>query len=227
MGLELSDKAKAVAYEIGDSLSIVKSGRVRSQILRRLDRSKDAIQEFLRVLPIAKRNSFATEVKYILNGLGLAYTLQSDYDKALEAHLEVLVIREKENDTKEIYSTLNNIGLVYFKLKDYDRALENYFRALDYDSKLGNTTFRPSLLNNIALCYNQKQNYLEARKFINQAFEACAEKCSDAFKVEGQFALGVSYFIQAIFLSLNELLDVLMTKDGSLRILFIFQEYTL
>jgi signal transduction histidine kinase/tetratricopeptide (TPR) repeat protein len=195
--LELAGQAKATAFDIGDSLSIVKSGRVRSQILRRLDRPKDAIHEFLFVLPIAKRNNFTTEVKYILNGLGLAYTLQSDYDKALEAHLEVLLIRERENDSKEIYSTLNNIGLVYFKLKDYDRALENYFRALDYDTKLGSTPFRPSLLNNIALCYNQKQDYLEARKYINQAFEACADKCNDAFKVEGQFALGVSYFIQA------------------------------
>jgi signal transduction histidine kinase len=194
--LEFIDKAKELAYDIGDSVGIVKSGRVRSQILRRLDRPNEAIAEFLTVLPIAKRNNIAKEVKFILNGLGIAYTLQSDYDKALQYHFEVLLIREKENDSKEIHITLNNIGLVYFKLKDYDRALEYYFRSLEYDTKLGTTPFRPSQLINIGLCYNQKQDYLEARKYINDAFQICADACTEDVKIEGQFGLGVSYFIQ-------------------------------
>jgi signal transduction histidine kinase len=194
--LEVINRAKEIAHQLADSNRIVKSGRVRSQILRRLDRTNEAIEEFLNVLPIAKRNNLSNEVKYILNGLGFAYTLQSDYDKALECHFQVLLIREKEGDTGEIHVTLNNIGLVYFKLKDYERALEYYFRSLEYDDKLGKTSFRPSLLINIGLCFNQKRNYQEARKYIHEAFETCGEKCTGAVRIEGQFGLGVSHFIQ-------------------------------
>ncbi len=196
-GLTFIDEAQKLALQSGDSLKIVKSGRVRGQILRRLDRTSDAIQEFLRALPIARRNNFSEEVIYIFNGLGLAYTFQSDYDKALQAHFEVLLIRERQGDKKEIRVTLNNIGLVYFKLKDYDRALEYYFRALEYHSREENSHFRPSLLINIGLCYNQVRNYKEARKYINEAFETCGDDCNVLSKIEGQFGLGVSYFIEA------------------------------
>lgn len=196
-GLEFINKAKGVAYETGDSLKIVKSMRVTAQILRKLDRTKDAINEFLRALPIAKRNGYESEMIYIFNSLGLAYTFQSEYSKALECHFEVLLLREKQGDVKEIRVTLNNLGLVYFKLKDYDRALEYYFRALEYHNKDEKSKFRPSLLINIGLCYNQLHNYKEARRYINEAFETCGDDCSAMNKIEGQFGLGVSHYIQA------------------------------
>lgn len=191
------EEAQAVSAEYGDSLKMVKAGRVRSQILRRLDRTGETIAQFNKILPIAKRNGYTREYKFILNGLGLAYTLQSDYDKALECHFQVLIIREKEGDTKQIYETLNNIGLVYYKLRDYDKALDFYFRSLSYERKIENSGFRPSLLINIGNCYNQLRNYLEARKYINEALQTCGDHCSDEIRIEGLFGIGVSYYIEA------------------------------
>lgn len=195
--LENVEYAREVAIQIGDSLRMVKCGRVRSQMLRRLDRTSDAISQFQEVLPIARRQGFVAEVKYILNGLGIAYTWQSNFDAALKCHFEVLLIREKEGDTKEIYETLNNIGLVYFKLKDYEKALNYYFRALEYEKKIDDKGGEPTLLNNIGLCYNQLQNYIEARKFFDEAIALCSPDCGDPFIIESQFGMGVSYFIEA------------------------------
>jgi signal transduction histidine kinase/Tfp pilus assembly protein PilF len=187
--------AQPVAYEIGDSLRIVKSGRVRSQILRRLDRTGLAIQQFLEILPIAKRNVFISEYSSILNGIGVAYTLQSEYDNALKYHFENLVALEKSNDDKSaIFETLNNIGLVYYKLKDFDKALEFYFRALEVGNQLERFNFKPSLLINIALCFNQLQRYSEAKDYVSRAFAACGDNCSEKIQIEGYNALGTAYF---------------------------------
>jgi len=190
-------EAQAVAAEYGDSLRMVKAGRVSSQILRRLDRTVEAITQCKKVLPIAKRNGYTSEYKYILNSLGVIYTLQSEYDKALDYHFQVLTIRERESDTKQIHETLNNIGLVYYKLRDYQKALDFYFRALEYERRIENSGFHTNLLINIGNCYNQLgRNFLEARRYINEALESCRDQCSDATRIEGQFALGVSYYIE-------------------------------
>jgi signal transduction histidine kinase len=195
--LNFIDQAIDVAYATGDSSRIVKSVRVKAQILRRLDRTSEAIDEFLTALSIARRQGNSLETKYILNGLGIAYTLQSEYDKALDCHFQVLLIREKEGDTKEIHITLNNIGLVYFKLKDYERALEYYSKSLEYEKIVGPTSVKPNLLVNIGLCYNQLQDYKLARKYFNEAFETCGDNCNIVIQIEGKFGLGVSYFIEA------------------------------
>jgi signal transduction histidine kinase len=195
--LQYVEEAQTISAERGDSLRIVKAGRVRSQILRRLERTSDAIAQFKKVLPIARRNGYASEYKYILNGLGLAYTLQSDYDKALDYHFQGLMILEKDGDTRQIYETLNNIGLVYYKLRDYDRALDFYFRSLEYERRIENSGFRSSLLINIGNCYNQLGKFLEARKYINEALQTCDDDCSDAIRIEGQFGIGVSYYIES------------------------------
>jgi signal transduction histidine kinase len=195
--LAYAEDAQAVAAELGDSLRIVKAGRVRSQILRRMDRTADAIAQFKKVLPTARRNGYASEYKYILTGLAIGYTLQSEYDKALDYNFQVLTIREKEGDTKQIHETLNNIGLVYYKLRDYQKALDFYFRALEYERRIENSGFHTNLLINIGNCYNQLgRNFLEARRYINEALESCRDHCSDATRIEGQFAIGVSYYIE-------------------------------
>lgn len=195
--LRYIEEAQSVSADLGDSLKIVKAGRVRSQVLRRLERNSEAIVQFLKVLPITERNGYTNEYKYILNGLGLAYTLQSDYDKALEYHFKVLIIREKEGDMQLMFETLNNIGLVYYMLKDYDKALEFYFRSLEHERKLENSGFRSSLLINIGNCYNALNNYSEARRYVSEALSICGDHCSDGIRMEGQFAMGVSYLTES------------------------------
>jgi len=62
-----TEEANEIAYQFGDSLRIVKSGRVRGMILQRLDRGGDAIIDFQKVLPISKRNNFVKEYESTLN----------------------------------------------------------------------------------------------------------------------------------------------------------------
>lgn len=193
-----ANQASDLAFEVGDSLRIVKSLRLKAQILRRLERLDESIKSFERALLIAKRHdndgSFATEIKYILNGLAIAHTYLANYDVALEIHFQSLVIREKEGDKAEISFALNNIGLVYFKLKNYDRAEEYFLKSLDFRKESKDNYEMDRLLINIGITNIHLKNYTKALDYINQAFSICSPNCSDNVSVEGEFGRGVANY---------------------------------
>jgi signal transduction histidine kinase/tetratricopeptide (TPR) repeat protein len=196
LAFEYAEEANVLAKNIGDSLKIVKSGRLCGLLLRRLDRVVDAVTRFEEILPIARRNQFNEEQKSILNGLAIAYTFRANYDKALEYHFESLVLREKGGKLDEISAALNNIGLVYFKLRNYDTALKYYLKALDATNASSDKYFLDRLLVNIGLCYDHLNNFDEARKYIMAGLNICKDDCNDLILEEGKFGLGISYFEQ-------------------------------
>lgn len=196
--LKYAEEANELAFEIGDSLKIVKSLRLKGQILRRLEKLDQAISEFDRAYLIANRHrnsvDFLSEIKYILNGLAIAYTLLANYDEALDFHFKSLVIREAEGNKAEISVTLNNIGIVYFKLRNYEKAKEYFVKSLKLKREVSDTYDLDKLLLNLGMSNIHLHNYDEAIGFINQGFSVCDSTCADDVVVEGEFGLGVAYF---------------------------------
>lgn len=187
------EDARSLALQYGDTAKIVKSSRMIGEVLRRYERTNEAINELGKILPVARRNNLQLDVKYILNSLALVHTIKAEYDEALAYHFESLVLRESYGDEKEISITLNNIGLVYFKLKNYEKSIEFYNRSLELKRKTNDDYDLDRLLINIGLCYIQVRDFAQAKKFFTEAFSACAGHCSDEIKVEGKAGLGVAY----------------------------------
>jgi signal transduction histidine kinase len=192
------NQAGELAYDLGDSLRIVKSTRLKAQILRRHDNLEEAIKTFELAYSIANRNKnkegFTTEVKNILNGMAVAHTFLANYDKALELHFQSLVIREMEGDKGEISITLNNIGLVYFKLKNYEKAREYFTQSLVLKEEVKDYYDLDRLLINLGLSNIHLMNFKEALEYINRGLDVCKGQCHDEIKVEGQFGLGVANY---------------------------------
>ena len=63
-----------------------------------------------------------SQIKFLLNNLGMANQRSADYPKALEYHLESLKLREEANDSVAISVTLNNIGVLFKDMGDYENA---------------------------------------------------------------------------------------------------------
>jgi len=187
--LKYIDEAQQVAARFDDSLHIVKAGRVKGQTFRRLDRVRDAIDEFKKVLPISKRNGFISEYEFILNGLAIGYTNQGNYDKALQVLFECLMLREKKSDSQAIGVILNNIGLVYYKLQNFEKGLEYYGLARNFKS-----SFEDQLLINAGLCYVELGDFLTARRFFEEGMKLCAPNCSDETLTSGEFGLAQALF---------------------------------
>jgi signal transduction histidine kinase len=195
---EQFQKAQSLAFDMGDSVRIVKTIRIKTQMLFRLGRTHEGLDELLFALPIAKR-IVKDELETLINLIAIAYTYQANYDKALEYHFQNLVLREQSGNHSTIRSSLNNIGIVYFKLKNYPKALEYYLLALEHDDAIKDSNFRDQLLINTALCYNQLKRYEEARKFIIKGMNFCEPKCDALTVLHGEFGLGVSYYGQKDF----------------------------
>lgn len=194
--LKYADEAYDLAKELGDSLQIVKSSRIKGQMYRRIGQLDSSIAILDEAYYIAKRNRYLYDYKRILNALAAAYILKADYDKALEFNFQSLLVREEEGDKAEVSIALNNIGLVYFKLKNYEQAIKYYLRSLEYKRSSGDNVDLDMLLINLGLCYNQIAEFSDAQKYILEAFNTCGTACSDAILVQGKFGLGVSYFMQ-------------------------------
>lgn len=192
--LEISSEAYASALQLGDSLKVVRLGRLKASALRRLERIRESIKTSEFILHVARRNRYSEEVKSILNPLAVAYTLNAEYDKALQIHFEALVIRETEGNRNDVSVTLNNIGLVYFKLKNYEQAIDFYTKALTLKREIGDKTDVDRVLINLGLCHNQLRQFAKAEEFIIQGLQYCGNECSDRIIIEGQFGLGVSYY---------------------------------
>src|SRR5688572_9330415 len=76
------DQALEIARKIGDSLRIVRAGRIKSSIYRRLNEIDSSLILSSEILPIARRNKYTIELKSILNGLAHASISKASYDNA-------------------------------------------------------------------------------------------------------------------------------------------------
>lgn len=192
--LKYAQDAYEKSYSFSDSLQIVRSGRLLGQILRRVDQVDEAIRILRAVLPIAHRNKFTGEEKFILNAVALAYTLKADYDKALDFNFQSLVVREREGDKSEISIALNNIGLVYFKLKNYDKALEYYERSLQYKREVNDKYDLDGLLINLGISNIHLKRPGKAKEYIEEGLKICGGNCRVEVQINGEFGLGVADF---------------------------------
>lgn len=190
-GLKYATEAFKAAKENSDSLRIVKAGRIKSLVFRRLGKMDSALILSSEILPIAKRNNYLDELNQVLTGLANVYIFKAFYDKALICYFQALELRQMKGNKSEISITADNIGLVYYKMKDYDKALSYYKKSLQLKNEAKYKYDLDLLLINISLCYGYKNNFIEAKNFIDQAFEVCGKNCSKYLQLQARFSLGI------------------------------------
>jgi signal transduction histidine kinase/tetratricopeptide (TPR) repeat protein len=189
--VKYADQAHKLSYLIKDSLEVAKSGRIFGQLLRRVGRTDEAIDVFLRVLPVAERNHYAEEEKKILNALAIAYNFKALYDKALFYSFRSLDISRSEGNEIEIGVALNNVGLVYYKLANYSEAFKYYHEAY---TKLEGSDWQLSPLLNLALTSSYLGHYQDAKNYVDRSLALCGNNCDPQYRLQAEFCLGQAYF---------------------------------
>ena len=204
---EYARQAHTLALSQGDSLSIMQSGRIMGQLLRRLHRLDESIDILSKVLPSAVRHNSAypqnpdyeKEHSFILNGLALAHTFKAEYDKALEYNFRSLVMRERRGDQRQISIALHNIGLAYYKMGAFDLSLDYYLQALRMKDAARDSVGLSSELVDLGLCYNELKQYENSQSAFERALRMCRGKCIDKILMEAEFGLGQSFYQQGNF----------------------------
>jgi tetratricopeptide (TPR) repeat protein len=89
--------------------------------------------------------------------MGLVYTNQGDFQKAMESYLKALKIAEAEDDKTYMSAVLGNLGILNEQQKNYDKALEYELKALKlYEGGLNNKTALAADYGNIGVAYQDK-----------------------------------------------------------------------
>lgn len=189
--LELIREAEAVALLTGDSLSIVKSRRVKGELLCFLGGLEEAHNTFEHVLRIAVRNDFKREVLNIKYSLGKSYLYTGNYDKALELYFSSRLLALELGESQTHAFLLNSIGIVYYKLKNYRKGL-NYFKQA-----LATQEYSPFesfiVLSNMSLAAAHLQDFSDARKYAAKSLENCGADCPENFRMFIDYAFGVIF----------------------------------
>src|SRR5688572_19806781 len=198
-GLVYGNQALEIARKLGDSLRIVKAGRIKSYIYRRLNKMDSSLILSWEILPIARRHNYAPELKSILNDLAFVSIWKANYDKALKFLFESLELKRIGGDKFEISVALHNIGLVYYKLQDRDKALSYYQDALNLKNEIDNKYDLDVLLVNIGLCYAYNKRFLEASNYIEEGLVKCGKNCSNYLLMQASLGYGIIFFYENEF----------------------------
>ncbi|MBL7865263.1 MAG: tetratricopeptide repeat-containing sensor histidine kinase [Cyclobacteriaceae bacterium] len=198
--LEFAQMAHAYALKNGlDSMSIVQSGRLTGQLLRRVHKLEECIAILEKIRPIAARQGYDGELARILNTLALTHTFRAEYDKALEYHFQSLLLREKEGSQKNIGMAFHNIGLTYYKMGSFDLSVEYSLRALEVYRILEAKPDIVITLVNIGLSYNETSKFEAARSSFEEALDLCGVDCDDETIMQAEFGLGNAFYEQNYF----------------------------
>ena len=120
-------------------------------------------------------NSDLATSKAIKNGLaraygsiGIVFSEQSNYSKALQYHLKAVKIYEEIKDEVRAGRIYNNIGIVYKSQKEDFKALEYFIKAQKIQEKIGDDT-QGITATNMGNIYLKQKNYPKAFDYYSEA----------------------------------------------------------
>lgn len=129
--------------------------------------------------------------------LGVEYTSQREYLKAIQAYQRVI---ELDPTYGEAY---NNLGIIYQEVGDFDRAFQAYQKSIEVNPR------NEKAYNNLGILLFLKNRYEESRETFQKALTINSSNIEShinlgvLFKKQGQFDKAVEHYQKA--LSLNPL----------------------
>ncbi|WP_165823855.1 tetratricopeptide repeat protein [Pseudochryseolinea flava] len=192
--LQCFRNAYRIARRHGDTVNLVRSGRLLAEVLRRSYQLDSGLYYLDIILPIAQRNSLLRDLKYAYNSQAIIYSQQSRFDDALNANFLSLRLREAERDHFEISTSLNNIGLLYHRLHNFEYALRFFLRALAVKKSIPTTVDLDQLLMNIGLCFEERGDHIAAIKYTREGIGACGVNCAPAKLMIAYYNISLIHF---------------------------------
>ncbi len=108
---------------------------------------------------------------HTLNGLGVTYGMQGDYQKAREQLERALSLSRAGGNLLEEAQALNNLGIMAFYERGFAEAVAHHQQALEIRRTIGDRTGEGASLHNLAQATRDAGNYGQAREHLAQALE--------------------------------------------------------
>ena len=230
---EFAEKAltlsRRIKHEIGEGNALLNLGNanvIRGNYAKSLQLFSDAKQIF------EKENYADEKVKSGLarayGSIGVVFSEQSNYAKALQFYLKAVSITENLKDKQRSARLYNNIGVVYQALNDDFRALDYFTKAEKFQEAAGENSAGITATN-IGNIYLRQKNYPKAFEQYNHATQLfgkypnprgageLANNVGRYFKQIGKNQLAMEQFAKAL-LAFNSISDKFGATDSYLCI---------
>ncbi len=113
-----------------------------------------------------------------LKNIGLCYSYQNDYPKALDFGTQALNIYEELSDKAGIAVALSNIGIVYCDWQNYPKAIAFYKKAQKINTEINNQSGLSQNFGNLGNVYSLMKNDQKAIEYYEKSLEI-SEKIGD------------------------------------------------
>ncbi|MGH2665038.1 tetratricopeptide repeat-containing sensor histidine kinase [Flavobacterium sp.] len=100
--------------------------------------------------------------------VGIVFSEQSNYSKALQYHLKALKIYEESRNYEKMARVYNNVGIVYKAQGEDFKALQYFIKCLKIQQKIGDNTVGITTTN-IGSIYQNQKNYPKAFEYYTKA----------------------------------------------------------
>lgn len=151
----------------------------------------NALTNYFTALKFTKNKKITNK---IFRGIGLIYTYQNQYPKALLYDNKSLEICEKIKDYKGIAAVLSNIGIIYIDLLDFNKAKTFFEKAIVINEKMGYKTYLIKNYGNLGNCYSNLKNNTKALEFFTKAIDLCDELGNKNSKAINLSSSAIAYF---------------------------------
>jgi tetratricopeptide (TPR) repeat protein len=129
LALKHANKAMEISDFLGDSLKIVKTRRVKGQILRRMGRIPESLKYFSEALPIAQRNRYDREKGFVFREVGFCYLFLGNFDTSLSSFFKAMEVWELNDDEMSLCDELINVGFLHYRVGN-NESQSNILRGL-------------------------------------------------------------------------------------------------
>ncbi len=137
--------------------------------LERLARFAEAREALERGLALLEAEGTWDEVAFGLNGLGVVFDLQGDYDAAERCLERGLALCQARGDEAGAVRPLTNLGVLAWERGDFETATARYRESLALCRKGGDRRGVARALNNLGNVALARHDYPEARRYLTQS----------------------------------------------------------
>ena len=168
-----------------------------------------SIEYYLKTLKVAEEIGDSLRIATVLNNIGGVYNNKdATRDKAIQYFLRAYYISSQINDLEAIGTSAVNAGGYYLIKENADSALYYFDHSLVAIKQTvrGNVSY---VLNHIGEAYSLKNDFIQARKYQNEALEIARNNNStldmtlalialgNTYNKEGKYKTAISYYLQA------------------------------
>ena len=136
--------------------------------LRATNELDKAIANFKTSYEKSKNISDSTYIHVALHEIGNIYSMQGEYNLAVDYHKQALVIREKMYDPAYLMYSYNDIALDYMYLDSTDTALKYYLKAEQMAKNRNDKYILYRVMNGIVTCYSKVNNSEKIAYYLSE-----------------------------------------------------------